>query len=393
MRFTDGKKQVEAEGTKREKLQIVFNETLRLCKENERKIIHDRDLKIWALGAARRVSFDTFKASKWWIHKFKKINNIGSRKITKFVTKRYADDYDVLVANATVFVGDIQQIIEERGEDSIFNTDQSGFNLEFHGGRTLTEKGLKTVLAEAQSLNSLTHSYTIQPFISVEGQLMPVLLIVLQESGGSFGPRVSKSLFTAPNIYVVASSSGKLTKDIFQAWVKHVYYPNVPDKSTLILDSWTGQSESNVQSVQVEGKEIVIKTIPKGTTGLVQPLDVFGFRIWKNFVRTFYDYVILHDVDFKIHERNNILRIQAFVHNQMSSPRFKNMWRYSWYKSGYTLVEPGPFPNPVSYCFHCEGCTCSECDDVPVMTCAWCKSCLCLQHLIVNIHLCNKYSE
>jgi len=222
---------------------------------------------------------------------------------------------------------------------------------------------------------------------------MPVILIVLQESGGSFGPRVSKSLFTAPKIYVAASSSGKLTKGIFQTWVKHVYYPNVPDKSTLILDSWTGQSESNVQSVQVEGKENVVETIPKGTTGLVQPLDVFGFRIWKNFVRTFYDYVVLHDVDFKIHEQNNILRIQAIVHNQMYSPRFQNMWSYSWYKSGYTLVEPGPLPNPVSYCSHSEDCTCSECDDVPVMTSACCKSCLCLQNLIVNIHLCNKHSE
>ena len=32
------------------------------------------------------------------------------------------------------------------------------------------------------------------------------------------------------------------------------------------------------------GKNMIPMIIPKGTTGKVQPLDVYGFRIWKNYV-------------------------------------------------------------------------------------------------------------
>jgi len=47
----------------------------------------------------------------------------------------------------------------------------------------------------AQSLNSLTHSYTIQPIVSADGELKSPTLIVLQETGGKFGPIVKNTLY------------------------------------------------------------------------------------------------------------------------------------------------------------------------------------------------------
>ena len=41
------------------------------------------------------------------------------------------------------------------------------------------------------------------------------------------------------------------------------------------------------------GKSITTMIIPKGTTGKIQPLDVYGFRIWKNFAKRFSDTVLL----------------------------------------------------------------------------------------------------
>ena len=41
--------------------------------------------------------------------------------------------------------------------------------------------------------------------------------------------------------------------------------------------------------------------ITKDTTGKVQPLDVYGFRIWKNYVQHFSDSVILIDYDSNLH--------------------------------------------------------------------------------------------
>jgi len=171
--------------------------------------------------------------------------------------------------------------------------------------------------------SALTHSYTIQPvgLISADGKLLPTLLVVLKEKDGKFGPLAQKKLFTAPNLFVVPSSSGKLSKDLVHKWTTEVYCKEVQDISVLLLDSRTAQNEKNIAQSTPANKQIHVKTTPKGSTGLIQPLDVFGFRIWKQFVRYFYDLVLLHDYPINIHLQNNLLKIQCITHNQMSSPR------------------------------------------------------------------------
>jgi len=41
------------------------------------------------------------------------------------------------------------------------------------------------------------------------------------------------------------------------------------------------------------------------------------------------------DYDLDLLIRNNIIKLQSLVHNQLSSPRYKDFLKYSWYKSGY----------------------------------------------------------
>jgi len=80
------------------------------------------------------------------------------------------------------------------------------------------------------------HSYTIQPIISAGGRLLSSLLIVLKEPSGTLGFRVQETLFTA-NIFIMASKSGKLISNYFEAWIKEVFFPNVGPNSILLLDS------------------------------------------------------------------------------------------------------------------------------------------------------------
>ena len=68
--------------------------------------------------------------------------------------------------------------------------------------------------------------------------------------------------------------------------------------------------------------------IVKYTIGKVQPLDVYGFRIWKNYVRYFLDSVILLDYVLNLQIRNNIIKSQSLVHNQLSSPRCHSPFKY-----------------------------------------------------------------
>jgi len=145
-----------------------------------------------------------------------------------------------------------------------------------------------------------------------------------------------------------------------------------------------------------ENKIVNIKKIPTGTTGKIQPLDVYGFRIWKNFVRKFSDNVILMHYDLNLHIRNNIIKLQSSVHNQLSSPRYKDFFKYSRYKSGYINERPDEFDNPVDFSFgdsckmHCEieGCT-----NIAIVRCDWCKKSLCFKHFYEDYHYCNNFVE
>lgn len=55
-------------------------------------IVCDSDLRRWALQANREVMLEGFRASKYWIHKFKRCYSIVSRKVTKFVTAKFLKD-------------------------------------------------------------------------------------------------------------------------------------------------------------------------------------------------------------------------------------------------------------------------------------------------------------
>ena len=141
-------------------------------------------------------------------------------------------------------------------------------------------------------------------------------------------------------------------------------------------------------------KIVNVKKIPTGTTGKIQPLDVYGFRIWKNFVQQFSDTVILMNYDLTLHKRNYIIKIQSLVHNQLSSPRYTNLFKYSWFKSGYITEKPAEFDNPVSYSFgdscntHCE---IEGCRNVAIIRCGWCKKSLCFKHFYEEYHYCKQY--
>lgn len=176
------------------------------------------------------------------------------------------------------------------------------------------------------------------------------------------------------------------------------FLPNVSEASTLCLDSWTGQTEEKFDVIDKRGKRVKILTIPAGTTGMIQPLDVYTFRPWKNFLKHFSDLIILYNYDINLHLRNNILKIQSssLIHNQFSSPRFVNLFKYAWWKSGYTSEKPEKCATPVEYCFENCDTHCRFCTNISIIKCAWCNESLCIQHFFApdynaSPHYCKKY--
>ncbi|XP_070528539.1 uncharacterized protein [Cardiocondyla obscurior] len=308
---------IEKGETNADKFAVITEYVLQKFEEacDRKTIIHDMNLRLWALKAKDQVDLPEFKASKWWIWKFKNVHRIVSRKIKTFKTRVTLESIENVRDIAESFVSNVKSSISVIGVE-FYNADESGFNLEIHSGRTLAKIGIKTVEATVQSVSATTHSYTIMPIISASGSLLSPLYLVLKESTGTFGPRVKEFLFRLVNIYIHASKSGKLTSEHFKTWFSEVYLPSTGRKSMLLLDSWTGHCPSQLQQLIPKEKEVQFATILKKTTGMIQLLDVFGFRIWKNFVRTFSNNVIFQERDVNLHSRNEIIKLQSLTHNQ-----------------------------------------------------------------------------
>ena len=163
----------------------------------------------------------------------------------------------------------------------------------------------------------------------------------------------------------------------------------------LLLDSWTEHCPSQLKQFIPQDKEVQLFTIPKKPTGIIQPLDVYGFRIWKNFIRILSDNIILQERDINLHSRNEIIKLQSLTHNQLSSPRFKNLFQYAWFKSGYVETRSGEFQNPVDFCYFRNEKnipTCSICGMAAFMRCVWCGEYLCFKHFYEEYHYCTHYN-
>jgi len=61
-----------------------------------------------------------------------------------------------------------------------------------------------------------------------------------------------------------------------------------------------GHCSNIISDLIPPGKHITAMIIPKDTTGKIQPLDVYGFRIWKNFAKRFSDPVLLLESDINL---------------------------------------------------------------------------------------------
>ena len=75
--------------------------------------------------------------------------------------------------------------------------------------------------------------------------------------------------------------------------------------------------------------------------------------------------------DVNLYLRNNIIKLQSSVHNQLSSPRYINIFKQGWFKSNSIGKKPEKFDNPVEFGFggsqpHCE---IPDCRNLAIMKC------------------------
>lgn len=193
--------------------------------------LHGRLLRRYAQQYAAEHNITRFKASKHWLYNFQRANKIVSRKITRTKKRKSEDDDARILESIRQFqekYGRLSQYFHRR---SIWNIDQSGFQYEPANLRTLSFRGERDTVLTAQDRNKVSHSYTGQLMVSRDGHLIGPVTLCMQERGGKFGSRVQTTVDNLVrdyrNVYVLASSSGKMSSDLIQQWHRDVLAPRV----------------------------------------------------------------------------------------------------------------------------------------------------------------------
>lgn len=353
--------------------------------------LHDDNIRAIALRINKEIKLlCNFKASAGWIQTFKKKNRISSRRVTKFVARKNYESHDKICTAASDFVKDIKGKMQTIPLSIIANADQSGFNKEMHSARMHAPTGARTVICAVQSLSGTTHSYTVKPTIFADGRLADKLFIVLQEPGGKFP---QKGHFQPDNLVVRAHSSHIMTKSLLLDWVENcLFAPGAQQEIFLIVDSWSAfRDHAAMESAVPNGHKLTVTNIPPGATSLIQPLDVFFFRTFKQMVRRFTSFVQVHDIDFLVHQRDNILKMISVIYRQFCSPRFQQCLQYPWFAAGYTDNHPGSFETPIQACFPngmLEDCEVQGCDKITFIHCVHCNKTFCFSHFVIDYHTC-----
>ncbi|CAI5442210.1 unnamed protein product [Caenorhabditis angaria] len=174
---------------RRNDLHFISKKLLKIVRElmESGNVLHDRDLQNMAHKIKKNHGIQAdFKFGLGWINCWKRANRISSRRITKFVAERRHLNRDQLEKNSEDFVRTAVNKMSNYTKKQVVNMDQSGFQLEMYGKRTLAETGLKKVEVVVKSLSATTHSCTILPILTADGDFFPFLFVVLQEQGGKF---------------------------------------------------------------------------------------------------------------------------------------------------------------------------------------------------------------
>lgn len=346
--------------------------------------VHDINLKRWALQIANEISLEDFCASPFWLVHFKREYKITSRKITKFVS-RIEENINIYEISST-FLNTIKPILLQYNPANIINTDQSGFNYELHSNRTLSNKGERITALHVLSTNAISHSYSIQPIISMNGRLLPKFLLCLQEQSGKFGPIVLSKFPNYSNVIVKCTTSGKMTKELIYEFNSSFVKEYINGNFLYIADSWSGQTDSNMY-YEIFGNNCNFLQIPPHCTSILQPLDVYFFRFWKLFAKRISNEVILYNWPVSLKDRNNIITMHALIHNQLSAPAFYPLIKYAFFKSGF-LIDRVQFSSVIDICFSNDFAICSDlqCSQQSFIQCSWCFKALCFDHFFIQIH-------
>jgi hypothetical protein len=147
------------------------------------------------------------------------------------------------ILDAHDWIENQRPLISNYSSHQILNSDHCSFQQEYVSPRTRSFTGERTTEVAVKKMNNITHSYTVQPIASADGQLLRKIFLILQETKNEFGKRIEKDLIVPTNVVARASKSGKSSNEKHRIFLNEVLRPLVGRKLVLFLDCWTTQTD------------------------------------------------------------------------------------------------------------------------------------------------------
>lgn len=271
-------------------------------------------------------------------------------------------------------------------KNNIINFDQSGFNYELTIPRTLSAVNERATFCLIRCSHATTHSYTVLPSLIASGKLLPICLIILQETNGVFGPHVSVEVSSlqqkCKNLYILPSHSGLMQLEHIDIYKNVVLQKHINGNALLIHDGWKGQTNDDIFNDMPNVERMIV---PPGCTDNMQPYHLMLFRQWKHLGKQCYLRIMLDDRDIDLRGRHGIITLQSLIFNQLSAPAFQPMLIQAW-KQYFDDID-GDYPTVKDVCFSDLPPICHSCDGYSFIRCNHCQMILCFSCFFSKPHL------
>ncbi|GMT28615.1 hypothetical protein PFISCL1PPCAC_19912, partial [Pristionchus fissidentatus] len=313
---------------------------------------------------------------------------VTSRHITKIVSVKTNRDKEKTKKQVEDLQMKVEAIVAEHPDICIWNCDQSGLVKEAVGKRTLARKGEKKVEVICQSKSATTSSITLLPIIGSDGYLKPKQFIQLGEPKGELP---QKGCFSDSTMEIAVGKSHIMGKETAKQFYKKVLFDGfTPPKLLLLLDSWPCfLNHAEIRSAAPPNCLLFILNIPPGGTSLCQPADLSFNHQLTGIQKRLKGVIMARQLDYKVSQRNKLLKFVAQLHFCMGADRFKPFIQYGFYKGGFIIDRPPRFVSPKEFIFGKGSMPpCSICSSRGCSICPRCEKTFCVHCFWVNLHRC-----
>ena len=189
---------------------------------------------------------------------------------------------------------DIQHFLDEVGQ--LYTTNDYPADLVYNMDETMVQindqKSVKVIIPArdrrpAVSSPKKFEHITLMVCISAAGQHTSHVLIIKQKTQ----PELPQSVID--NCALVHQAAGWISKEIFEDWVVKIFIPHVKStrsklglgarRAILFLDKHSSRDSESARKLFAENN-IDLKLLPAHSSTILQPLDLFPFEHFKNYI-------------------------------------------------------------------------------------------------------------